>query len=77
MEVEHLGIHSSVEVLFPPSELVAALSDVEPSVSVVESADELAAVDAVVTFVYDDVFLEHVDWVHSVQAGYDLSLIHI
>lgn len=71
MDVERLGIHSSVGVVFPPEELAAALSSIDPAVHVVESEAEIAEVDAAVTFAHDDAFLEHVGWVHSIQAGYD------
>lgn len=71
MDVEQLGIHSSVGAVFPPAELAVELESIDPDVHVVESEDELADVDAVVTFAHDDAFLEHVGWVHSIQAGYD------
>lgn len=71
MDVERLGIHASCGVIFPPEELVAELSSIDPNVLVIETEDELATVDAVVTFAYDEAFLEHVGWVHSIQAGYD------
>jgi len=71
MDVEHLGVHASVGAVFPPDALVAELESIDPDVHVVETAAELAEVDAVVTFAHDDAFLEHVGWVHSIQAGYD------
>lgn len=78
MEVEHFGVHESVGVLFPPEELAAELrSDVDedrgeptPTVSVVDD-EAVADCDAVVTFEHRPAFLEHVSWVHSVQAGVD------
>jgi D-2-hydroxyacid dehydrogenase (NADP+) len=71
MQVEQLGIHSSVGVVFPPAVLTEELSSIEPDVHLVESPTDLAAVDAVVTFAYDDAFLDRVEWVHSIQAGVD------
>lgn len=71
MDVEKLGVHTSVGVVFPPEELAASLSSIDPDVHVVESEAELAEVDAAVTFAHDDAFFEHVGWVHSIQAGYD------
>ncbi|MFC7167037.1 D-2-hydroxyacid dehydrogenase [Halospeciosus flavus] len=69
MHVDHLGIHTSVEEVFPPERLAEALADLDPNVSVVEG--DYDGVDAVVTFDHDPDFLDHVDWIHTVQAGYD------
>lgn len=67
-----LGVHESVEAVFPPAELVAALSGGDADVEVVEDDPiELGAFDGVVTFAHRDAFLDAVDWVHSVQAGVD------
>jgi len=71
-----LGIHESVEAVFPPAELVDALSegdaDVDLEVDVVgDDPIELGAYDAVVTFAHRDAFLDAVEWVHSIQAGVD------
>jgi len=66
-----LGIHDSVEAVFPPEPLEAALDDLEADVSVVEGGD-VDGLDALVTFAHDDAFLEaDLEWVHSVQAGVD------
>jgi D-2-hydroxyacid dehydrogenase (NADP+) len=69
-DVDHLGIHESVSAVFPPEVLMEALGDTGPTVSVIDDAG-IPDVDAVVTFAHRDAFLEHVDWIHSIQAGYD------
>lgn len=70
--VVQIGIHTSVGALFPPSVLRDALSDVEPTVRVVETGDELERCDALVTFAYDESFLDaDLTWIHSVQSGVD------
>jgi len=69
--VTRIGIHASVETLFPPTVLVDELDDVDPEVTVVTS-DDLDGVDALVTFAYDDAFLDSgLEWIHSVQSGVD------
>lgn len=66
-----LGIHDSVEAVFPPEALLAALDDLDADVSIVGGAD-VDGLDALVTFAYEDAFLESdLQWVHSVQAGVD------
>jgi len=70
MDVTHLGIHDSVSIVFPPERLLDALESVDPDVSIV-SDDDLDSVDAVVTFLHRDAVLDSVQWVHSIQAGYD------
>ncbi|MEE6210970.1 D-2-hydroxyacid dehydrogenase [Salarchaeum sp. III] len=70
MTVDHLGIHESVSIVFPPERLRDALESVDPDVSIVDD-DGLDSVDAAVTFLHRDAFLESVEWVHSIQAGYD------
>ncbi|GAA0651397.1 D-2-hydroxyacid dehydrogenase [Salarchaeum japonicum] len=69
MNIDHLGIHDSVSIVFPPERLRDALESVDPDVSIV--GDDLDSVDAVVTFLHRDAFLDSVEWVHSIQAGYD------
>jgi D-2-hydroxyacid dehydrogenase (NADP+) len=64
----YVGIHESVEAVFPPERLGDLLSDADCELAVV---DEPVGCDAVVTFAYDESFLEHVDWIHSIQAGVD------
>ncbi|MGA9402252.1 D-2-hydroxyacid dehydrogenase [Haladaptatus sp.] len=73
MEISHLGVHESVRAIFPPAQLRDALSSVDPTVVVVgDDPDELADCDALVTFAYRDSFLDaDLEWIHSVQAGYD------
>lgn len=73
MEISHLGIHESVGAIFPPDQLREALSNLDPTVVVVgDDPAELANCDALVTLAYRDSFLESgLEWVHSVQAGYD------
>jgi D-2-hydroxyacid dehydrogenase (NADP+) len=69
--VSRIGIHESVEAIFPANALRESLGDVEPDVRVVTS-DDLAAVDALVTFAYEDAFRDAgLEWIHSVQAGVD------
>ncbi|NHX36257.1 MULTISPECIES: D-2-hydroxyacid dehydrogenase [Halolamina] len=69
--VTRIGIHASIEALFPPEVLRDRLAAVDPEVVVVDT-DEVDAVDALVTFAYEDAFLDAgLDWIHSVQAGID------
>jgi D-2-hydroxyacid dehydrogenase (NADP+) len=66
-----IGIHESVDAVFPPEVLRDALDDIDPDVRIV-STDDLDDCDALVTFIYDDAFLEaDLDWIHSIQAGVD------
>ncbi|MFW5911818.1 MAG: D-2-hydroxyacid dehydrogenase [Halolamina sp.] len=74
--VTRIGIHASIGTLFPPAVLRDALEDVEADVTVVET-DEVDTVDALVTFAYDDAFLDaDLEWIHSVQAGIDRFPLH-
>jgi D-2-hydroxyacid dehydrogenase (NADP+) len=67
--LDTIGVHRSVEAVFPPDELRDRLADVGPTVAVVDSAD---GVDALVTFTYDDSFLDcGLQWIHSIQSGVD------
>ncbi|MFC4439621.1 MULTISPECIES: D-2-hydroxyacid dehydrogenase [Natrialbaceae] len=68
-ELERLGVHDSVEAVFPPSELADFLSDLPVDVAVVGD-DEITDCDAVVTLEHRDAFLE-CEWIHSIQAGVD------
>ncbi|WP_181691669.1 D-2-hydroxyacid dehydrogenase [Natronomonas sp. LN261] len=69
--ISTIGIHRSVEAVFPPEKLETALSDIEPEVRTVSTA-ELDACEALVTFGYDERFLESgIEWIHSIQAGVD------
>lgn len=72
MQIEHLGIDESVGDVFPPHVLADYLADLPLDVSVVDgSSAELAPCDGVVTLYYRDAFIEHVDWIQSIQAGVD------
>lgn len=70
MDVSTLGIHESVSAVFPAEVLAGALNDVGPEVAVVGTED-VPDLDAMVTFEYDPTFLDHLDWIHTIQAGYD------
>ena len=67
--VETIGVHRSVEAVFPAAELRERLAELPPSVEVV---DDPAGVDALVTFTYEESFLDAgLRWVHSIQSGVD------
>ncbi|WP_137289429.1 D-2-hydroxyacid dehydrogenase [Natronorubrum halophilum] len=68
-ELERLGVHDSVDAVFPPSELAGFLSELPVPVDVIGD-DEIGTCDAVVTLEYREAFLG-LDWVHSIQAGVD------
>lgn len=69
MSIERLCIHSSVDAVFPPERLKAALADID--LDIVVSDDEPAGgCDVVVTFEHRDWFF-NVEWVHSILAGVD------
>lgn len=72
MQVDRIGIHDSVGILFPPETLATELAGTPegPTATVVDD-ESLADCDAVITFEYTDAFLDTVEWVHSVQAGVD------
>ena len=73
-EISTLGVHDSVADVFPPAVFRDALVDGDggPTVAVVGTDDDLAAYDALVTFTYEDRFLDAgFDWIHSIQAGVD------
>lgn len=66
-----LGIHDSVDAVFPPEVLKDALDDLDAHVTIVGTGD-VDGLDALVTFAYEEAFLEaDLQWVHSVQAGVD------
>ena len=72
MNVQTLGVHESVSTVFPPEELRQELEDADPEITIVaDDPASLADCDAVVTFEHRDAFLEHLEWVHSIQAGVD------
>jgi D-2-hydroxyacid dehydrogenase (NADP+) len=66
-----LGIHESVDAVFPPAHLREQLADLG-SVAVVPGDRPLDACDGLVTFSYDPAFLDaDLRWIHSIQAGVD------
>jgi len=70
--ISTLGVHESVADVFPSTVFRDALADAGPSISVVGADDDLSACDALVTFAYEDRFLDAgLDWIHSIQAGVD------
>ncbi|WP_338741093.1 D-2-hydroxyacid dehydrogenase [Haloplanus salilacus] len=72
LDVSTLGVHESVGTVFPPAVFRDALDDAGPSVRIVGTADDLSACDALVTFTYEDRFLDaDLSWIHSIQAGVD------
>lgn len=72
MQLRRLGIHDSVSAVFPPERLRDELSDLPVEVEIVGDPDAIADCDAVVTFAHADAFLDaDLDWIHSIQAGYD------
>lgn len=70
MAIQRLGIHESVNEVFPAAKLVDALDDVDPAVELLTDADTVTGFDAIVTFAYKPEFLE-LQWIHSIQAGVD------
>ncbi|MWV63828.1 D-2-hydroxyacid dehydrogenase [Halorubrum sp. JWXQ-INN 858] len=73
-----LGVHDTVDAVFPPEVLVDALANTPAAsgtdVRVVPAGDTdaLAACDALVTFAYDGAFLDAgLEWIHSIQTGVD------
>ena len=71
-DVSTIGVHDSVSDVFPASVFRDALADAAPDVRVVGAGDDLSSCDALVTFRYEDRFLEvGLDWIHSIQAGVD------
>ncbi|MFB6255704.1 MAG: D-2-hydroxyacid dehydrogenase [Haloplanus sp.] len=71
--ISTLGVHDSVAEVFPPSVFRDTLDGGDgPTVVVLSAGDDLAACDALVTFGYEDRFLDAgLDWIHSIQAGVD------
>ena len=68
MRIERLGIHQSVEQVFPPERLEESLAVVPVPVDIVE--EELGTVDGIVTFEHRDGFVG-LRWVHTILAGVD------
>lgn len=73
MAIERIGVHESVERVFPPEKLRAYLSEAHPDLDVTIVADETAgSCDAVVTFEYTESFLDtNIEWLHTIQSGVD------
>ncbi|SIR98496.1 D-2-hydroxyacid dehydrogenase [Natronorubrum thiooxidans] len=67
--LERLGVHDSVDAVFPPSELADFFADLPAPVDVIGD-DEIEGYDAVVTLDYHEALLECA-WIHSIQAGVD------
>jgi len=71
-DVQRLGIHESVDAVFPPARLEAALSGLDADVEIVgDDPDRVAECDGLVTFAHRDYFVGAVEWLHTIQAGYD------
>ncbi|MFC6941785.1 D-2-hydroxyacid dehydrogenase [Salinirubellus sp. GCM10025818] len=72
MDVARIGVHESVERVFPPEELREFLDDAGPEVAVVGDPDEVEGCDLLVTLAWDERFLDAgIGWIHSIQAGVD------
>lgn len=71
MELQTLGIDTSVSTVFPPTKLAERLQESPIETVVLDaSQDDVAAIDGIVTFAHHESFLE-TKWVHSIQAGVD------
>lgn len=66
-----IGVHPSVQNVFPPEQLRSELADLDvPVVRLSEST--FSDCDALVTFDYDEAFLlVGLSWIHSIQSGVD------
>ncbi|WP_255192272.1 D-2-hydroxyacid dehydrogenase [Natronobeatus ordinarius] len=69
LELSRLGVHESVEPVFPPERLVTELSDLPFDVRVIDD-ERIGDCDAVVTLAHREAFCD-LEWVHSIQAGVD------
>ncbi|MFW6448342.1 MAG: D-2-hydroxyacid dehydrogenase [Halobacteriota archaeon] len=69
MAIERLCIHRSVEAVFPPERLEAALGDLDLEI-VISDGPPAEDCDAVVTF-EDRAWFTDVDWLQSILAGVD------
>jgi D-2-hydroxyacid dehydrogenase (NADP+) len=70
--ISRIGVHTSVDELFPPEVLRDALSAIGPAIHIVETEEALSECDALITFSYEEMFLSaDLTWIHSVQAGVD------
>ena len=75
-----VGIHESVSELFPPEVIADKLDTADDTAAesaaiptkVVTDESDLTDCEGLVTFAYDDAFLEAgLRWIHSIQAGVD------
>ncbi|WP_158055486.1 D-2-hydroxyacid dehydrogenase [Halorussus halophilus] len=73
MQLQTIGLHDSLGVVFPPEKLREALADLDAEVRIVgDDPNKLTDCDALVTFAHREEFLDaDLDWIHSIQAGYD------
>jgi D-2-hydroxyacid dehydrogenase (NADP+) len=69
LDLGRLGVHDSVDAVFPPAELAEFLTDLPFDVRVVDD-EGIADCDAVVTLEHREAFFD-LEWVHSIQAGVD------
>ncbi|MFP8955151.1 D-2-hydroxyacid dehydrogenase [Natrialbaceae archaeon A-CW3] len=69
LTLEHLGIHDSVDAVFPAEVLAGDLEELSVTVSVVGD-DGIDDCDAIVTLEHREAFAD-LAWVHSIQAGVD------
>ncbi len=69
MQLERLGVHDSVDAVFPPVELADELADLPVDVRVIDDG-EIESCDAVVTLEHREAFAD-LEWIHSIQAGVD------
>jgi len=70
MELDRIAIHDSVDIVFPPQQLVDALSDLPVTVEAVTDGASFDRTDGVVAFGPGENFLD-AGWVHCIRAGYD------
>lgn len=70
MDVETVGVHESVNDVFPADQLINELSSATLHVELVRSTSTLSSCDVLVTLEYDPAFTE-LRWIHSIQAGVD------
>ena len=72
MQIERIGVHESVERIFPPERLRDAIAADGIGQEVVVVGDDVGGVDAVVTLTWDEDWLDQgLSWIQSIQAGVD------
>ena len=72
MQVDRIGVHESVERIFPPEQLREAIAADGTAQDVVVVGDDVSDVDAVVTLTWDEDWLDQdLVWIQSIQAGVD------